>query len=65
MNLFVERRSKQQDSDTADRQTLEVKSEVEICPKSLLRYIDIDVDPCTKYVIKVLASEDYQVQIQH
>ena len=28
------------------------------------RYIDIDVDPCTKYVIKVLASEDYQVVIQ-
>merc|ERR1711936_662189 len=24
------------------------------------RYVDIDVDPCTKYVIKVLASEDYQ-----
>ena len=65
MNLFVERRSEQQDSDTADRPALEVKSEVEICPKSLLRYIDIDVDPCTKYVIKVLASEDYQVQVQH
>ena len=28
------------------------------------RYIDIDVDPCTKYVIEVLASEDYQVVIQ-
>ena len=65
MNLFVERRSEQQDSDTSDRPSLEVKSEVEICPKSLLRYIDIDVDPCTKYVIKVLASEDYQVQVQH
>ena len=28
------------------------------------RYYDIDVDPCTKYVIKVLASEDYQVWIK-
>ena len=33
-------------------------------PFFLPRYIDIDVDPCTKYVIKVLASEDYQVVIQ-
>jgi len=24
------------------------------------RYYDIDVDPCTKYVVKVQASEDYQ-----
>ena len=32
--------------------------------KLSLRYVDIDVDPCTKYVIKVLASEDYQVLIQ-
>ena len=27
-----------------------------------VRYHDIDVDPCTKYVVKVQASEDYQVQ---
>ena len=28
----------------------------------VVRYHDIDVDPCTKYVVKVQASEDYQVQ---
>ena len=28
----------------------------------VFRYHDIDVDPCTKYVVKVQASEDYQVQ---
>ena len=28
----------------------------------VIRYHDIDVDPCTKYVVKVQASEDYQVQ---
>ena len=36
----------------------------DISDKFFPRYIDIDVDPCTKYVIKVLASEDYQVVIQ-
>ena len=25
------------------------------------RYFDIDVDPCTRYVVQVIASEDYQV----
>ena len=24
------------------------------------RFYDIDVDPCTKYVVRVQASEDYQ-----
>ena len=24
------------------------------------RYYDIDVDPCTEYAVKIVASEDYQ-----
>ena len=40
----------------------EVDSEKIITPRieRFKRFYDIDVDPCTEYAVKVIASEDYQ-----
>ena len=50
--------------DAKDWQIQEVSPLFKLCQCvwQFSRYYDIDVDPCTKYVVKVQASEDYQVE---